>query len=87
MGKLLDRVGQWVGLDHGGDRYTYVDDPVRGPVSASRAVNRWVRTTCGYCSVGCGMRIGVRDGVTRLLEWLVAHRVSVPVATAGRVAS
>ena len=33
----------------------YVDDPVRGPVSASRAADRWVRTTCGYCSVGCGM--------------------------------
>lgn len=23
---------------------------------------QWVRTTCGYCSVGCGMEIGVRDG-------------------------
>ena len=23
---------------------------------------RWVKTTCGYCSVGCGMYIGVRDG-------------------------
>ncbi|HEU0171932.1 MAG TPA: nitrate reductase [Acidimicrobiales bacterium] len=62
MGKVLDRVGQWVGADHGGDRYTYVDQPGRGPVSASRAVDRWVRTTCGYCSIGCGMRIGVRDG-------------------------
>jgi anaerobic selenocysteine-containing dehydrogenase len=62
MGKLLDRVGQWIGADHGGDRYTYVDQPGRGPVSASRVVDRWVRTTCGYCSIGCGMRIGVRDG-------------------------
>ena len=51
-----------LGFDHGGDRYTYVDDPVLGPVSADRAANRWVRTTCGYCSVGCGMLIGVRDG-------------------------
>jgi anaerobic selenocysteine-containing dehydrogenase len=51
-----------LGVDHGGDRYGYVDDPDRGPVSASRAVDRWVRTTCGYCSVGCGMLVGVRDG-------------------------
>ena len=47
-------------MDHGGDRYTYVDDPGRGPVSASRAADRWVRTTCGYCSVGCGMLVGVK---------------------------
>ena len=53
---------RWLGIDHGGDRYTYVDEPGRGPVSASRAVDAWVRTTCGYCSVGCGMFIGVRNG-------------------------
>jgi assimilatory nitrate reductase catalytic subunit len=23
---------------------------------------RWVATTCGYCSVGCGMFVGVKDG-------------------------
>ena len=76
MGKLLDRVGQWVGLDHGGDRYAYVDDPVRGPVSASRAVDRWVRTTCGYCSVGCGMRVGVRDGRAVAVEGDPDHPVN-----------
>ncbi len=60
--KVAERVRGWLGADHGGDRYRYVDDEARGPVSASRAVDRWVRTTCGYCSVGCGMMIGVRDG-------------------------
>jgi assimilatory nitrate reductase catalytic subunit len=76
MGKLLDRVGQWVGADHGGDRYTYVDQPGRGPVSASRAVDRWVHTTCGYCSVGCGMRIGVRDGRAVAVEGDPDHPVN-----------
>ena len=76
MGRILDRVGQWVGLDHGGDRYTYVEDPVRGPVSASRAVDTWVRTTCGYCSVGCGMRIGVRDGRAVAVEGDPDHPVN-----------
>ena len=28
----------------------------------SSLADRWVPTTCGYCSVGCGMFIGVRDG-------------------------
>jgi len=54
---LLSRL---LGLDHGGDRYRYVADPVRGPVHESRVAERWVRTTCGYCSVGCGMLLGVR---------------------------
>jgi assimilatory nitrate reductase catalytic subunit len=58
----LKQVLSWLGVDHGGDRYTYADDAAFGPVSASRLATRWVRTTCGYCSVGCGMLIGVRDG-------------------------
>jgi anaerobic selenocysteine-containing dehydrogenase len=53
---------RWLGADHGGDRYLYENDDLFGPVSASRRADRWVRTTCGYCSIGCGMLIGVRDG-------------------------
>jgi anaerobic selenocysteine-containing dehydrogenase len=51
----------WLGADHGGDRYTY-EDGGAGPVTATRRADRWVRTTCGYCSVGCGILLGVRDG-------------------------
>jgi anaerobic selenocysteine-containing dehydrogenase len=62
VGRARSAVERMLGVDHGGSRYTYVTDPERGPVSASRAADRWVRTTCGYCSVGCGMLLGVRDG-------------------------
>src|SRR5918998_4304903 len=51
-----------LGLDTRADKYAYVNDPVAGYVSAQRAPDRWVATTCGYCSVGCGMFVGVRDG-------------------------
>ena len=51
-----------LGLDTRADRYTYGVDPVAGYVSAQKIPDRWVPTTCGYCSVGCGMFIGVRDG-------------------------
>ena len=57
---LVESIKGWMGFDHGGDRYTYVDDPVLGPRSASTSPDRWVRTTCGYCSVGCGMLLGVK---------------------------
>jgi assimilatory nitrate reductase catalytic subunit len=53
---------QLLGLDTRADRYSYTVDPVAGYVSSQRAPDRWVATTCGYCSVGCGMFIGVKDG-------------------------
>ena len=59
---MLGHLRTLLGVDHGGDRYGYVTDELIGPVAASRAPDRWVRTTCGYCSVGCGMLLGVRDG-------------------------
>jgi anaerobic selenocysteine-containing dehydrogenase len=38
----------------------YEVDEAGGMMNATRRPDRWVRTTCGYCSVGCGMFIGVR---------------------------
>jgi len=51
-----------IGLDIAAERYAYATDPTVGFVSAQKAADRWVATTCGYCSVGCGMFIGVKDG-------------------------
>jgi assimilatory nitrate reductase catalytic subunit len=53
---------QMLGLDTRADRYAYGSDPVSGYVSAQKVPDRWVATTCGYCSVGCGMFVGVKDG-------------------------
>jgi assimilatory nitrate reductase catalytic subunit len=50
------------GLDNLSEEYAYGHDPKHGYVSASRIADKWVKTTCGYCSVGCGMLVGVRDG-------------------------
>jgi anaerobic selenocysteine-containing dehydrogenase len=58
VSSLLSRAG----FGHGGERYTYEDDERFGPMSASRRPDTWVKTTCGYCSVGCGMLLGVREG-------------------------
>ena len=53
---------QMLGLDTRAERYSYANDPVAGYVSAQKVPDKWVATTCGYCSVGCGMFIGVKDG-------------------------
>jgi assimilatory nitrate reductase catalytic subunit len=50
------------GIDTAQSRYAYGKDSRYGYVSESRVADKWVKTTCGYCSVGCGMLIGVKDG-------------------------
>jgi anaerobic selenocysteine-containing dehydrogenase len=55
-------VKRQLGLDILREEYCYGNDPVVGYTSAQKIPERWVATTCGYCSVGCGLFIGVRDG-------------------------
>ena len=55
-------VKRLLGLDTRADKYEYGLDPALGYVSAQKIPDHWVSTTCGYCSVGCGMFIGVTDG-------------------------
>jgi assimilatory nitrate reductase catalytic subunit len=58
----LGKVRQLLGIDTSKERYAYDQDPRYGYIAESRIAERWVKTTCGYCSVGCGMLIGIKDG-------------------------
>jgi len=49
-----------IGLDIEKEKYAYGIDEQYGFMSKSKIPDRWVPTTCGYCSVGCGMLIGVK---------------------------
>jgi anaerobic selenocysteine-containing dehydrogenase len=69
-------VKRLLGLDTQADRYTYTVDAVAGFVSAQKAADRWIPTTCGYCSVGCGMFIGVKDGRAVSVRGNPAHPVN-----------
>ena len=59
---LIDKVKDFLGVDIKEDKYALVDDPIFGKVSKAKAPDKWVRSTCGYCGVGCGMYIGVKQG-------------------------
>ncbi|WP_263384367.1 molybdopterin oxidoreductase family protein [Granulicella arctica] len=59
---LLTKLRKLAGIDTAQAKYAYADDDRYGHISASRVADTWVKTTCGYCSVGCGMLIGVKDG-------------------------
>lgn len=59
---LLNRIKRLLGIDIAREKYTYADDPRFGYISESKVADKWTKTTCGYCSVGCGMLVGTRNG-------------------------
>ena len=59
---IIDKVKDFLGVDIKVDKYALVDDPIFGKVAKEKAPDKWVRSTCGYCGVGCGMYIGVKNG-------------------------
>ncbi len=51
-----------LGLDNLRGEYAYGRSEHTGYTSARKIADKWVPTTCGYCSVGCGIEIGVKAG-------------------------
>ena len=56
------RIKRMLGFDIAREKYAYSQDSRFGYMSESRVADTWTKTTCGYCSVGCGMLVGMRDG-------------------------
>lgn len=48
------------GFDISSSQYSYSHDPVLGFSAERKHADKWVNSTCGYCSVGCGMQLGVK---------------------------
>jgi assimilatory nitrate reductase catalytic subunit len=65
-----------IGLDTLQQEYAYSRGETTGYTSAKRIPEKWVATTCGYCSVGCGIEIGVRDGAAIATRPLASHPVN-----------
>src|SRR5260370_6704245 len=59
---LMDWVLRKSGLDNRWAVSRYGEPPVFGYTSTRNHADTWVNSTCGYCSVGCGMQLGVRNG-------------------------
>src|SRR5437588_8199784 len=55
-------VARLLGIDNLSAEYAYSRSDATGYTSAKKIADKWVATTCGYCSVGCGIEIGVKDG-------------------------
>ena len=62
MSNMIDKIKSFLGVDIKEYKYKKRDDPKFGKISAAKSPDKWVRSTCGYCGVGCGLYIGVKDG-------------------------
>jgi anaerobic selenocysteine-containing dehydrogenase len=69
-------VKRLLGLDILSEQYSYSHDPEFGYTAASKVADEWIPTTCGYCSVGCGMLIGIKDGRAVTVRGNAAHPVN-----------
>ncbi len=65
-----------LGLDILAEKYAYGNDPEFGYTSAQKIPDHWVATTCGYCSVGCGMLVGVKDDKAVAVRGNAKHPVN-----------
>ena len=73
---ILSWLKRKTGIDTARERYAYGTDPVFGYISESRIADTWTKTTCGYCSVGCGMLVGTRKGKPVAARGNPAHPVN-----------
>lgn len=72
----IKKISSLLGFDTAREKYAYGEDALFGHVSAQRVADTWVKTTCGYCSVGCGMLLGIRDGKVVSSRGMPDHPVS-----------
>jgi assimilatory nitrate reductase catalytic subunit len=59
---VIGKIKDFLGVDIKADKYAKANDPVFGKISKFKTPDEWVRSTCGYCGVGCGLYIGVKEG-------------------------
>jgi assimilatory nitrate reductase catalytic subunit len=64
------------GIDTLQKDYAYSRGETTGYTSAKKIPDKWVATTCGYCSVGCGIEIGVKNGAAIAARPLASHPVN-----------
>ena len=73
---MINKIKNFFNTDIKNDKYALSDDKTFGKVSLAKSPTSWVRSTCGYCGVGCGLYIGVKDGKPVLTKGDPAHPVN-----------
>ncbi|MRI58126.1 MAG: molybdopterin oxidoreductase, partial [Epsilonproteobacteria bacterium] len=74
---MIGKIKEFLGLDIKEDKYALVDDPIFGKIAKAKKPDFWVKSTCGYCGVGCGLYIGVKDSRATYTKGDPAHAVNI----------
>ncbi len=74
---MIKKIEKFLGLKTPKNRDALVDDELFGKVAKDTKPDHWVRSTCGYCGVGCGLYIGVKDNRAVLTKGDPSHPVNL----------
>ncbi|WP_324170945.1 nitrate reductase [Sulfurimonas sp.] len=74
---MINRLKDFLGFDIKADKYKLSNDSTFGMISDEKKPDKWVFSTCGYCGVGCGLYIGVKDGRAVYTKGNPAHSVNM----------
>ncbi len=74
---MIKTVKNFLGLDIQEARYKLSNDPQFGMISDAKKPDKWVLSTCGYCGVGCGLYIGVKNGEALYTKGNPKHAVNM----------
>jgi len=59
---MIAKIKDFLGFDIKEKKYKLSHDDTFGMISDANKPDKWVYSTCGYCGVGCGLYIGVKNG-------------------------
>lgn len=74
---MFSTLKNFLGLDIKAAKYALSDDPIFGRIADAKKPDKWVFSTCGYCGVGCGLYIGVKDGKAVYTKGNPRHNVNM----------
>lgn len=74
---MIKKIKNFLGVDIKEEKYKLSDDPVFGRISDEKKPDKWIFSTCGYCGVGCGLYIGVKDGKAVYTKGNPKHSVNM----------
>ncbi|BCD59789.1 MULTISPECIES: molybdopterin oxidoreductase family protein [unclassified Nitratiruptor] len=74
---MIQKIKDFLGFDVKQAENAMADDPIFGKVPKAKKPDFWVRSTCGYCGVGCGLYIGVKDKKAVFTKGDPTHPVNI----------
>ncbi len=74
---MINTIKDFLGFDIKEEKYKLSSDPIFGMISDEKKPDKWVFSTCGYCGVGCGLYIGVKDGRAVYTKGNPKHNVNM----------